>query len=281
MAHFSQAQGRFRYTAPGAEGTYNDMKAEATVYYLLLPDRQNPSQPRFVVWFQGDPTKVTELRQHFNWRFGHLVSYDTEYMAWHIRCPFKELEHWAQSMGAWFTRSNETDYRARRKTFASDEEMDFDAADAAYKAGRDEGRDTSFDDFFNQAESERTEWRRGRDQRTSYGHNEWNDPRGNEAWDETGWQSRQSRGRYQNAGDHNRWKREYRNAGQDQKRHTADAGRDAYSILGVNKDAPDEVVKAAYRVLAVKNHPDKPGGSKTKMQELNGAWEAISKERRF
>jgi hypothetical protein len=42
-----------------------------------------------------------------------------------------------------------------------------------------------------------------------------------------------------------------------------------HRILGVNKDAPEEVVDAAYRVLAKENHPDQGGNSEefTKIKE--------------
>jgi hypothetical protein len=44
-----------------------------------------------------------------------------------------------------------------------------------------------------------------------------------------------------------------------------------YAVLHLLPDAPHEVVKAAYRALAMKYHPDKPDGDDAKMRELNDA----------
>ncbi len=53
-----------------------------------------------------------------------------------------------------------------------------------------------------------------------------------------------------------------------------------YSVLSVHRDAPDSVVKAAYRALAFELHPDRNhGATSEKMKQLNAAYQSISKER--
>ncbi|MCA8850636.1 DnaJ C-terminal domain-containing protein [Mycoplasmopsis bovis] len=56
------------------------------------------------------------------------------------------------------------------------------------------------------------------------------------------------------------------------------ANKDYYKILGVDKNASDQEIKAAYRKLAMKYHPDnlKDGTSDQKMQEINEAYEVLS-----
>lgn len=49
-----------------------------------------------------------------------------------------------------------------------------------------------------------------------------------------------------------------------------------YSVLGVSMDARWEDVQSAYKRLALKHHPDR-GGSVTKMQEINQAYNALKK----
>jgi len=62
------------------------------------------------------------------------------------------------------------------------------------------------------------------------------------------------------------------------------AGKDYYSILGVNRDASEREIKQAYRKLARKYHPDvNPGDKSTeaKFKEINEAHEVLSdKEKR-
>jgi len=50
--------------------------------------------------------------------------------------------------------------------------------------------------------------------------------------------------------------------------------RPPQEVLGVDPDAPEEVVKAAYRALAKERHSDH-GGSDEEMRELNAAKEAM------
>ena len=62
---------------------------------------------------------------------------------------------------------------------------------------------------------------------------------------------------------------------------------DAYKVLGVSPDASDAEVKAAYRKMALKNHPDRVEAlgedvrkaAEKKFQEINAAKELIWKAR--
>lgn len=63
--------------------------------------------------------------------------------------------------------------------------------------------------------------------------------------------------------------------------------RDAYEILGVDRDASDEEVKKAYRAMAIQYHPDKVYSlgdeavrqATESMKILNEAWEVVKEER--
>ena len=50
---------------------------------------------------------------------------------------------------------------------------------------------------------------------------------------------------------------------------------DLYKTLQVDPDAEIDVIKAAYRVLAARHHPD-VGGSSEKMSSINQAWTILS-----
>lgn len=52
-----------------------------------------------------------------------------------------------------------------------------------------------------------------------------------------------------------------------------------YSILGVRVDAMDFVVKASYKELMKNYHPDGTQPDEEKAKAINGAYEAICKER--
>jgi curved DNA-binding protein CbpA len=60
----------------------------------------------------------------------------------------------------------------------------------------------------------------------------------------------------------------------------SDRPKDYYSILGVSPTAELVVIRAAYRALALRYHPDTWGGDKTQaenlMRELNEAYEVLS-----
>ena len=47
---------------------------------------------------------------------------------------------------------------------------------------------------------------------------------------------------------------------------------DPYEVLQVDPDAEREVIRAAYRTLALKYHPDVSAGSRDRMAALNHAW---------
>jgi len=63
------------------------------------------------------------------------------------------------------------------------------------------------------------------------------------------------------------------------------AGKDYYSILGVNRNASEREIKQAYRRLARKHHPDVNPGDKSaeaRFKEINEAYEVLSdKEKRL
>ena len=52
-----------------------------------------------------------------------------------------------------------------------------------------------------------------------------------------------------------------------------------YDVLGVDKNAPPEQIKSAYRKLAMQNHPDK-GGDAEKFKEIAAAYDVLGDEQK-
>lgn len=59
------------------------------------------------------------------------------------------------------------------------------------------------------------------------------------------------------------------------RRFNATAVKNPYKVLGIKMNADKKEIKKAYRVLARKHHPDTPGGSQEKFQEIQDAYEQI------
>ncbi|ORC92621.1 putative chaperone protein DNAj [Trypanosoma theileri] len=55
----------------------------------------------------------------------------------------------------------------------------------------------------------------------------------------------------------------------------ASGNNNPYTVLGIKQGATKEEIKKAYRVLARKHHPDAPGGSHERFQEIQAAYEQI------
>lgn len=53
----------------------------------------------------------------------------------------------------------------------------------------------------------------------------------------------------------------------------------AYFSLGLTKNASEEDIKRAYRAMAVRLHPDKPGGDTQRFQQLQDAYQQIKNKR--
>lgn len=51
---------------------------------------------------------------------------------------------------------------------------------------------------------------------------------------------------------------------------------DPYQALGIQKGAPDDEVKKAYRKLALRFHPDKPTGNAEEFKKIQGAYDVLS-----
>lgn len=56
--------------------------------------------------------------------------------------------------------------------------------------------------------------------------------------------------------------------------------KDPYSILGIARGASEDDIKKAYRKLAVKYHPDKPGGDEERFKEIADAYDQLTNPKR-
>src|SRR3989338_6166359 len=56
--------------------------------------------------------------------------------------------------------------------------------------------------------------------------------------------------------------------------------KDYYEILGINKKAPKEEIKKAFRTLAHKYHPDKKTGDDAKFKEINECYSVLSDDKK-
>jgi hypothetical protein len=59
-----------------------------------------------------------------------------------------------------------------------------------------------------------------------------------------------------------------------------ETGEDPYEVLGVRSDAPEEVIKAAYKAQAKRFHSDL-GGDDAEMRRVNAAFEAIRRQQQW
>ena len=52
--------------------------------------------------------------------------------------------------------------------------------------------------------------------------------------------------------------------------------RDYYEVLGVDRNADERELKASYRKLALKHHPDRPGGDAAEFKRAAAAYEELT-----
>jgi DnaJ domain len=68
----------------------------------------------------------------------------------------------------------------------------------------------------------------------------------------------------------------HQSGGQRQGGSTSTSKEDPYSVLHLRESAPVEVIRGAYRALALLHHPDRGGDTET-MKRVNNAWDQICK----
>ena len=56
--------------------------------------------------------------------------------------------------------------------------------------------------------------------------------------------------------------------------------KDYYKLLGIERSASADEIKKAFRKLAQKYHPDKPGGDEAKFKEINEAYTVLSDQKK-
>jgi hypothetical protein len=294
-------------------GTYNMPKP--TVYFLLIPDQREPLAPKFILWFEtrGDVPLLRQLNLSFTSRFT-TGTFDQVYQVFHIQIAFRQLDMWARSVGADLVRSTETDYQSRR----DDNNMNWNEADGVWHEFRRRAEQAEagfeFEDLFGEAGQEAHDWRthtsRAGGGANSY-RRDWDpnfaDPRGNEAWSPGSQtfddvkaaaekvkreQAQADQKRREAAARERKRRADYDRRAREKREEETRREREAanrvfgtpgeammYRPLFVTQDAPDVVVRAAFRALALEYHPDKPTANEAKMKELNRAWSDIRKRR--
>lgn len=255
------------------------MEPTTRCYYLLLPNTRDPVRPAFVIWFVSGkddlPNRASTL---FSNRFPH-ATFDHILKAYHLIEPFSIIEGWTRQSNVLFVRGSLGILEARRMSADRDhnpfqrdgfktgyqgaDPFNPDEADAAYRAGK-AGRDISFDDFFSQAENDRDAWRSTQSNASS------------EGWRTSGFDWKDVR----EAQERTKRQREENQRRQQERRAAPSSGvTDAYAVLYVTRQAPDEVCRAAFRALSLLYHPDKSTGDEAKMKDLNNSWQDIRRRR--
>ena len=83
---------------------------------------------------------------------------------------------------------------------------------------------------------------------------------------------------------HSGWGDDYvefgkRSRGTETSKTVDDASTDYYAVLGITRDATKEEIRARFRVLAKRLHPDRSRGDSDTMARINRAYEVLSDAR--